>query len=54
MAPTTTRSACLVRGGDRVWRYVDHHRLADPPTLTLAEVHCALVSGAVRRLRGPS
>jgi hypothetical protein len=52
--PDRHPSASLVRGGDGVWRYFDwHHKLSDP-VLTLAEVHCAVVSRAVRRLPAPS
>lgn len=52
--PDLHPSAALVRGGDGVWRYFDHHRKADPPTLTLAEVRASLGAGRVVRLPAPS
>jgi hypothetical protein len=52
--PDLNPSAAVVRGGDGVWRYFDHHRKADPPTLTLAEVRASRGAGRVVRLDAPS
>jgi hypothetical protein len=52
--PDADPSASLLRGRDGVWRYFDHHRRAEPPTLTLAEVRASRGAGQVVRLKGPS